>query len=117
MKTDRVKNVGKALLDLSAGVDYVYTLYHSGGAIEVRNSVENFDRTLQQKKILEGYAPAAYINPKYAFQINQYRSKCDFVPLFDFVDLYKNWNSVQVPPPHPKANFLDHPLIAQHIKN
>ncbi len=110
MKTDRVKNVEKELLDLSAGVDYVYTRYHSGGAIEVRNSVKNFDRTLQQKMILEGYAPAAYINPKYAFQINQYRSERDFVPLFDIVGLYKNWNSVQVLRPHPKANFLDHPI-------
>lgn len=101
-----------------AGPDAIYYHEcHSEGAIITRNALRSLPKELRQRIIVTAYAPAAYIDDEYAYQVTHYRSARDLVPLLDFVGFYKCRHSTIVLQPHVDAPLFDHSINSPTFQN
>lgn len=128
MNTKSVKNLQKkwdAFFDHASPDSFYYHECHSEGAIITRNALMSYPEELRKRIIVTAFAPAAYIDDKYAYEVTHYRSTRDIVPLIDFVGAFRCRDSTVVLTPHPDAPWFDHSINSptyhdyrlQHISN
>jgi len=70
----------------------------------------SYPERLRKRIIVAAFAPAAYIEEKYASEVTHYRSTRDIVPLIDFVGAFRCRDSTVVLTPHPDAPWFDHSI-------
>jgi hypothetical protein len=81
---------------------------HSGGSIHVINALRASPKEVQQRIIVEAYAPAAIVPKELCFDSFNYVSKRDFVTYLDVLGYKKHGNELVRLDPHPEAPFFDH---------
>ena len=115
-----LKNRWSDFINSHGSKDKFFQPCHSGGAVHVKNALQDSSESTRQRIIVLAIAPSVIIPKKLCFQSYNYVSRRDFVTHLDVVGKLKYGNELHILEPHPNAKFLDHefasPTFAPVIK-